>query len=136
MTDEERKIEMPREGMSTLVTQYTADLLEKWAAAIRTLREKGKTEGAILKEMRDNHVGSGDPHTLSKIYRRALGAPIPDDFIEENITRVEPVKENTIRLTAQEPVPHLEYMSLVYWKGEAWFVQTIDGSSYLLKKVV
>lgn len=134
MTEEADDIRMPREGMSTLVTQYTRKELDRLANVITQLRARGQSEDTILGMMRQQ-LTNFDPHTLQRIYRRSLGLAIPDDFEPGNVKSLVELKSTTVRLEVHEVIGHLRPMSLVQFRGGDWFVQSLEGSTYTLKRV-
>ncbi len=129
------EIKMPHEGMSTLVTQFTKNELDRLGRIITQLREKGETEEKILDLMRQQ-LKRFDPHTLTRIYHRSLGNPIPDDFTPENVVSEREVKANTLELTVKHLLPHLDQQSLVLYKGQEWFVQWLEERKYTIKRIL
>lgn len=135
MSSDKDEIKMPKEGLSTLVTQFTKRELDRLGRVITSLREKGDSEEKILGVMREQ-LKRFDAHTLQRIYARSLGKALPDDFEAGNVVKETEVKKNTIVLEVHEMLGQIDQQSLVLYKGEEWYVQWVEEGKYTLKKVL
>lgn len=129
------EIRPPEEGLDTLSAQFTYEAVRKVVTAIQALRKRGLTEEAILEKIA-RELRHFDPHSRQRMYDKSLDKKIPDDFPEDQVEAEESPKKNTIVLRMKTAPKDVREEMLVQYKAEDYYVVSVHGLAYTLKKLV
>lgn len=129
-----KEIRRPREGMSTLSAQFSRRMIDKVVAAIKELRQKGRSENEILAKMRTElrHV---DEHTLQKLHAKSLNLKIEDDFTASQVVSRREIKSGTLGIKLKKEPEWLTIGSIVQLDGEEWCVTARGETDLTLKRL-
>lgn len=128
-------IKPPEEGLDTLSAQFTYEAVRKVVKAIQALREKGLSEDLIIEKI-SKELRHFDPQSRHRMYLKSLEETIEDDFTADAIDTVEEPKKNTVLLKMKTGPKGIREEMLVQYKGEDYYVASVSGLAYTLKKLV
>lgn len=122
------------EGMPTLAAQFTRHLVEKLLGMVAKLREQGWPESKILPQMLQDLPGY-PRHTVRRLYDMSLGKSIPDDIQPSNLRSEKAPKPDTLEVAVKVAIPAIEPGGLIQYQGTCWCVASVQGTTYVLKKL-
>lgn len=122
------------EGFSTLAAQFTKRTVDKIVVLVRKLRRDGWTEKKILAQMNEDLRAYPKP-AIRRLFDLASEKKVPNDVTPANLVSEREVKANTLEVTVKVAIPGIQKDGLFQHHGAAWLVQSVDGNTYLLKKL-
>ncbi len=124
----------PAEGYHTLATRFTRTFIDRIILTIRKARQQGWPESKIQEKMRRD-LQAYPEHAIQRVYDMSLGNPIPDDVRPSNLVAEKTVKQDTFELVLREPIPGIEHGGILQHRGICWYVPSVRGTTYAIKKL-
>jgi hypothetical protein len=124
----------PKEGLNTLVSQFSFLQLEKFVAEV----QKRRAEGATERDLR-NHINSRyaefDELSRKKIYQLSLGITPDDDIQAGDVSEESQLDKTALKVVLKSVDNRLHEGSIVYYHQKRWVVVEIQGSILVLKNL-
>lgn len=122
----------PKEGLNTLVSQFSFLQLEKVVVEVQKRRAQGATE----RDLR-NHINSRyaefDELSREKIYQLSLGITPDDDIQAGDVSEESQLDRTALKVVLKEEDSRLHEGSIVYYHQKRWVVVEIQGAILVLK---
>lgn len=122
------------EGYHTLATRFTRNFIDRVISTIQKARRQGWAEAKILEKM-GRDLQAYPAHAVRRVYAMSLGEPIPDDVAPSGLLSDREVKKDTRELVLRAPLPGIEGGGLLHYQGTCWYVPSVRGTTYLIKKL-
>ena len=129
-----KKIEIrePKEGVDTLVTQFSVAELSKLVKKVKGSTTPHGEPSLVAEQLKEMYPDMVD-HLREKIALLACGQLPPDDFEEDSIVSVGIVDECSARLELRNP-DERDVGDLVYFQGKWWIVVLQKDNKIVLKR--
>jgi hypothetical protein len=122
----------PKEGLNTLVSQFSFLQLEKVVAEV----QKRRAEGATERDLR-THIASRyaefDELSREKIYQLSLGITPEDDIQAGDVSEESQLDKTALKVVLKNVDNRLHEGSIVHYHQKRWVVVEIQGLILVLK---
>ena len=122
----------PKEGLNTLVSQFSFLQLEKVVAEVRKRRAEGATERDLRTHI-DSRYSEFDELSREKIYQLSLGITPKDDIQAGDVSDESQLDKTALKVVLKNVDNTLHEGSIVYYHQKRWVVVEIQGPILVLK---
>lgn len=128
------ELDFPKEGMATLTAKSMQSMFEQVLRTISQMQEKGVPDDTIREKM-EKQLTWIDSHSRARLFLKAMGKSLPDDFPSEMLVSSKESKENTLEVSLKQKHPSVSYGSYVRFQNQDWVVSGLKANIYILKKI-
>ena len=122
----------PKEGLNTLVSQFSFLQLEKVIVDVQKRRAQGATERDLRNHI-DSRYAEFDELSREKIYQLSLGLTPDDDIQAGDVSEESQLDRTALKVVLKEEDSRLHEGSIVYYHQKRWVVVEIQGAILVLK---
>lgn len=126
-------ISRPRQGMQTLVAQFSFLQIERTISEVKELKARNASESEVLQLIQRRHKDL-DSRSQKKILQLCLGITPSDDFSEDDLVSVREVKATSLDVELKEPREEFQSGEIVFFRGLRWVIASRRGNSLSLKQ--
>jgi hypothetical protein len=131
--DDRHHVSTPKEGLGTLVAQFSFLHFDKAVHAARELRSKGSSEAEIREALKASYSDMDD-HTRRKVHQVSLGLQPRDDILVDQILERNEIKSTTIEIKVSDCPKEVVKGTVVFVEKKRWVVISRQGQNLELKQ--
>ncbi len=123
----------PKEGLNTLVSQFSFLQLEKIVAAVKQRRAEGASERDLQNHINSHYV-EFDELSREKIYQLSLGITPKDDIVAGEVSEESEIDKTTLKLVLKITNSRIHEGTILYYHEKRWVVVKIQSTEIVLKR--